>query len=276
MCSWLGKLLLFGKDEPPESDKVSHALQPLATLFVFFLAQVVGATIAEQGKGIRYANIVIYIVLGLWTLISIYIIVRNTSERLTFVTGRAIFRLCLALWFLFAFCGLFGLLPGQGLLQLGVSNVEYADGVTDGLPGLKVHIILNGRQFHWGMPSKTTLYVFLDKETAKDWQVARAKVEEYLPNGQLMPALTKPPVVRHPEKGPTEVVLTGLFDGPTYRATISLERFGDDFDEDVRQLASPNAESIRKKYQVIAERASRQIAARAGINVRLEKSESTL
>ncbi len=129
-CVCLRKLFFLGVDKPAESDKVSHALQPLVTLFAFFLAQVVAATIAEQGKGIRYVNIAAYLVLGLWTLVSIFTISRWTSERLTFITGHVILWLCLVLWVAFAGFALLGRLPGQGLLLLGVSNIEYADDVV--------------------------------------------------------------------------------------------------------------------------------------------------
>jgi len=46
-------LLYVRTDIPPADPKRNHALQPLATLFVFFLAQIITATITEKGKGQR-------------------------------------------------------------------------------------------------------------------------------------------------------------------------------------------------------------------------------
>ncbi len=268
---WFCRVGYFGAHRPPEADHASHALQPLTTLFLFFLGELVGATILEQSKGVRFWNIACYSILGLWILISIFTIARWTHEQLTFVVGHVILWLCGVLYVAFVILGFFGMLPGQGLLSLGVSSVTYADDVTAGLPGLKVYAVLNGRQFWWGIPSVTPLYVQIDKDTRNTWRVAKATVDEYMPNGTLMPALAKAPEVINPESGPAEIRVTGLFDGPTYRVTIYLERYGDAFDQDVLKLASQDEDSIRKKYRALTEKDCRQITAHRGVTVSLEK-----
>ena len=227
----------------------------------------------EQGKGIRIASIVAYFCLGAWTVFAILSIARWTSERLTFEVGHVILWLSFILLLVFTGCGLAGWLPGQGLLQLNISNVMYADDVTAGLPGMKMYAVLNGRQFYWGIPSQTIIYLAIDKETRANWKLAKAIVEEYLPNGTLVPALTAPPDTRFPEDGktgPSSVIVKGLHDGPLYRVTVYFEPFGDVFDKDIKAMMTSKEKTVVEKYATIAKTACREISAHCGIKASLD------
>lgn len=268
------KLLFVRADSPPNNPGASHALQPLATLLVFFLTQVVAAVIVEKGKGPQFWNMFWYGILQFWTIVSIFLITRYTSDWLTFKVGRITYRLCTCTSVAFLVLGLSGRLPGQGLLTLGVSNVTYADNVREGLPGLQMYVVITGRQFNWGIPSTTTLYVSLDAETAKAWTPTRAVVEEYLPNGALMPALAKPPTIDVQECGSAMVKIEGLCDGPTYRTTIYFEPSAAAFVEDIRKMTSKNASAIREKWKTFAETECRKIGPRCGIGASLREPGS--
>jgi hypothetical protein len=119
------------------------------------------------------------------------------------------------------------------------------------------------------MPSRTRLLVSLDEKASGAWKVAKAGVEEYLPDGRLVPALVEVPVPTVRENGPTEVTLKGLFDGPRYRVTIYIEATGDEFEHDIGGRTPKNADEIKRKYQVIAEKACGDLNARGGISIKL-------
>ena len=209
------------------------ALQPLATLFAFFILQIIVAIVLEQDRGKRYRHLLEYIILGLLTLCVILSIVLTRKsrrgeagyayycyDRATYLTGRCIFCICLFTLAIFAFCGWRGCLPGQELRPLVVSDVKVEDKLVNGLPGLGVDVLLSQRQFSGGMPLEVVLYVHRNSEPSKEWKAVYADVREIGPNGTSVPTLAEGTVRQNTD--PIKVIVTGMVNQPSYIATISF------------------------------------------------------
>ena len=146
---------------PPDGNG-THALQPLIALFVFFVAQLAAEIFAEQNKGVRKLQIVLYLVMGFLTISLIFLIGRAkrhdavadpkpstadpkpNGERWVFGydfgtrLGHAMVAVCV-LSHPISVCGLqlYCLLPGQKPLPLRPMATQVADKVTMELAGLK-------------------------------------------------------------------------------------------------------------------------------------------
>jgi hypothetical protein len=158
-----------------------------------------------------------------------------------------------------------------------VFNVQYAEDVRAGLPGLSVAALLNGRQFLGGVAPKTSLRVSLKNKAAKGWKVGKCDIAQYLPNGKLMPALADANVTRHDSW--TQIEITGLVDGPTYKATIHFEPTAADFAKDGEEMGNLSEEAANQKdrmnvlraaWRKVAKSAQKEISAGGEINVTLD------
>lgn len=268
--------------EADDKEKRSE-IGSLITAFIFLFAGVLGAIVAEQGKGRRPWILVGYILVGVVVVGIIAGINRANkpgkgqgSARMfrydsgTKWIGQLLFAASALLLIGFLFLWYFERLPGQQPVALAAGAAETIDKLPSGLPGLALYVPMQPAHFQGTLPSDCTLEVTLGDQASKAWTLVRAVVYEYSETGARLPDALYAPVCGASAQGqPSKVRISGLAPDARYRVKLSLEPKGCDVSE---YISTPDGdqkdkllEGLKKKYKPIALEARRSLTARGAV-----------
>ncbi len=149
-------------------------------------------------------------------------------------------------------------LPGGGMSR----RVEYAEDVQVGLPGLKVNIVVYGRQ------KKSMWRVYWDDRIRKRWVVTIGTVHKRATGGKFTPIGPPYSQVIHHEDDTTTIELPLLPAAAEYRFTVFFTRKDrKQHIENVRAFNKNRDPEILAKYKAFAQKECRRITKHGGLDV---------
>jgi len=208
----------------PNPGGPDSAIPSLISLQAFLLVQLGAAVIAEQEKGIRPIHIVIYVLLGLATIVAMAFIVGSVTKHeengvsmykyhyapVAVRFGKWILAVSLIVLLLFGFAGALELLPNQSGYVPRVSRVGKIDGNDGALPRLAVEIPISPYHFSRGVPFDFDVVASLPGELAQNLRLYDAEAYIIDPAGKESP-LQKPTRHLYENDGIYRLEATGAF-----------------------------------------------------------------